>query len=322
MSSPGGDKRSVIVSIISAVSIAVIKMLAGVVSGSSALISESIHSCVDACNSFFLLIGERARRRPASPEHPFGHGRETYFWTLIVAVSIFAGGGALSVYQGISHLTAPHPISPSFWSYAVLGIAGFFEAWVTVAAYREFRAVKRSSHLGLWEAFRASTDLTTFVVLFENGAAVLGVFIAAIGIALSQALASPYPDGIASLLIGVVLGLVAFFLIRESKGLIVGEGIDLRAAKEMRSLIEANPNVEEVLELLTLHTGPGEVLAAMDLRFRPDLTATLLVDVIDDVEHALRARFPEVTRIFVEADRIVQTTRGTSTDDGVAPAHA
>jgi cation diffusion facilitator family transporter len=303
------DKRSVIVSIISGVCIAVFKIIVGLISGSSALISEAVHSCVDAFNSVFLLVGERASRRPADAQHPFGYGREMYFWTVVVAVSIFAGGGAVSAYQGIHHLVEPEPLAPSGWSYTVLAVAAVFEVWTTIAAYREFRAVPGHAEVSLWQAFRDSTDLTTFVVLFENGAAVLGLVIAACGIALSQILGRHEPDAIASLLIGVLLGVVAFVLIRESKGLVVGEGINRPAAREMRSVIESNPNVEEVLDLLTLNTGPGEVLAAMDLRFRPDLTTDLLADVIDEVENALRARFPDVKRIFVEADRIVHTRR-------------
>lgn len=309
MSSPG-DKRSVIVSIISGVCIAVFKIIVGLISGSSALISEAIHSCVDAFNSVFLLVGERASRRPADAQHPFGYGREMYFWTVIVAVSIFAGGGAMSAYQGIHHLIEPEPLEATGWSYAVLAVAAAFEVWTTIAAYREFRAVPGNAEVNLWKAFRASTDLTTFVVLFENGAAVLGLVIATFGIALSQILGNDVPDALASLLIGVLLGVVAFVLIRESKGLVVGEGINRPAAREMRSVIEANPNVVEVLDLLTLNTGPGEMLAAMDLRFIPELTTDRLADVIDEVENALRARFPDVKRIFVEADRIVQTRRG------------
>jgi cation diffusion facilitator family transporter len=312
MASHGSTKRSVVVSIISGVSIATIKSIAGLFTNSSAMISEAIHSWVDSFNSVFLLLGDRAGRRPPSSEYPLGHGRETYFWTVIVGVSIFAGGGAMSVYEGVTHLLEREEAVPSVWSYVVLGIAAIFEGWTTAAAYREFRAVKTRKRLTLWGAFRASTDLTTFVVLFENGAALLGIVIAAVGIGVSQALGSPYPDGIASILIGALLGVVAFLLIRESKGLIVGEGMDRQSAQEMRAVIQANPNVEEILTLLTLHTGPREVLAAMDLRFRPEITAARLVEVIDDVESSVRARFPEVTRIFIEADRIIETARATS----------
>ena len=313
-----GYKRSVLVSIASDIAIAAIKVVAAVVSGSSAMVSEAIHSCVDACNSVFLLVGIRAGRRPPDAEHPFGHGRETYFWTLIVAVSIFAGGGAMSIYEGITHLLRPHPLAPSMWSYIVLGVAAVCESIATVSAYREYRAVKRKEEIGLWRAFRASKDLTTFVVLFENGAAIIGVVIAFLGILATHVFGSPYPDGIASLLIGVLLGVVAFVLIRESKGLLIGEGVDPRAAREMRALAGANANVEEVLNLMTLQTGPGEVLVVMDLRFRPDLTAARLVDVIDDVESTFRARYPEVTRIFIEADRIVQNQRAVSPAGGSA----
>lgn len=316
MTPPAKYKRSVVVSIASDVVIAVIKVVAAVVSGSSAMVSEAIHSCVDACNSVFLLVGIRAGRRPPDAEHPFGHGRETYFWTLIVAVSIFAGGGAMSFYEGITHLLRPHPLAPSMWSYIVLGVAAVCETVATLSAYREYRSVKRKEQIGQWRAFRASKDLTTYVVLFENGAAVIGVVIAFLGISATHLFGSPYPDGVASLLIGVLLGVVAFVLIRESKGLLIGEGVDARTLRAMRAVAAANVNVEEVLNLMTLQTGPGEVLVVMDLRFRADLTAARLVDVIDEVESALRARYPDVTRIFIEADRIVQNQRAGAATSG------
>jgi cation diffusion facilitator family transporter len=305
MSSPVASRRSVIVSIVSGVAIAVIKVIAGIVSGSSAMISEAIHSCVDAFNSVFLLIGIRAAGRPPDDEHPFGHGRETYFWTLIVAIAIFAVGGAFSIYEGISHLREPTPLAPPFWNYVVLGTALIFESWTAVTAYREYRAMCRQQGVGMWGTFRASKDLTTFVVLFENSTAVIGILVALGGIMLSQVLRSPYPDGIASLLIGVMLCAVAFALIRESKGLIIGEGVERHTLINMRAIVELNPNVEEVFDFLTLQTGPGEVLVAMDLRFRRDLPAERVADVVDELESALRARYTEVARIFIEAERKV-----------------
>lgn len=263
--------------------------------------SEAIHSSVDAFNSIFLLVGVVRSRRPPDSEHPFGHGREVYFWTLLVAVSMFAGGGAMSFYEGCSHLVRPAPIHDSLWSYVVLAVAAVFEGWATLSAYREHRAVKRRREVGLWAAFRASKDLTTFTVLFENGAALVGVAIAFVGIVLTHATGSPYPDGIASLLIGALLLVVAYFLIRESKGLLVGEGVDPRAVQEMRDLAAADDDIEEVLELLTLQTGANDVLVVMTVRFRSSLTTVEVVKTVADVEQALRARFPDVSRIFIQA---------------------
>ncbi len=305
---PGHDPRassgSVVVSIVSDMAIAAVKIVAAVFSGSSAMTSEAIHSSVDACNSIFLLVGERRSRRPPDAEHPFGHGREVYFWTLLVAVSIFAGGGAMSFYEGFIHLLTPKSIHPSVWNFVVLGVAAVFEGWATVSAYREHRSAKRHRGISLWAAFRATKDLTTFTVLFENGAALVGVGIAFLGIIASQVLGSPYPDAIASLLIGVLLIVVAYFLIRESKALLIGEGVGGPADREMRTIVEADSDTEQLLELLTLQTGPREVLVVMDVRFRAELTAAQVAKSVGRIEQALRSRFPDVKRIFVEASSL------------------
>lgn len=296
------SKGSVIVSLVSDLAIAVVKIIAAVFSGSSAMTSEAIHSSVDVGNSVLLLVGERRSRRVADAAHPFGYGREIYFWTLLVAISMFAGGGALSFYEGIRHLMKPAPVDATAWSYAVLGAAGLFELVATVSAYREHRRL--GGRTGLWTAFRESKDLTTFTVLFENGAALVGVVIAFVGLSASRLLRSPYPDASASLLIGVLLVVVAYFLIRESKGLLIGEGVAPRVASAMRALATENPAVEEVMELLTLQTGPNELLVLMDARFREELTSTQIVEAVGQVERALRARFPQISRVFIEADRV------------------
>ncbi|MEO8901013.1 MAG: cation diffusion facilitator family transporter [Polyangiaceae bacterium] len=301
---PPSSNKSVVVSIISDAAIAVVKIAAAVFSGSSAMTSEAIHSSVDAFNSVFLLVGEHRSKRAPDPEHPFGYGREIYFWTLLVAVSMFAGGGALSFYEGVRHLIVPKPVEASTWNYTVLAVAAVFEAWATVSAYREHRAVERERKVGLWAAFRASKDLTTFTVLFENGAALLGVGIAFVGIALSHRLGRSYPDAVASLLIGVVLVVVAWVLIRESKGLLIGEGVDPRADAEMRAITAAHPDVESVVKLLTLQTGAREVLVVMEAHFRAELSTAQIVAAVGGIERSLRARFPDVKRIFVEASSI------------------
>lgn len=311
MGSPAHGKRSVIVSIVSDVSIAVTKVIVAIVSGSAAMVSEAVHSTVDCCNSLFLLVGERQSRRPPDAQHPFGHGREVYFWTLIVAISIFAGGGGISVYEGFLHLVHPRPLDHSIWSYVVLGAAVPFEAAAMVSAWREYRRERRAGADGLWRAFVASRDLTTFAVLFENAAALLGLAIAFAGILTSHLIGSPVPDAIASICVGVMLAAVAFLLVRESRGLLIGEGLGRRAIQEIRALAEANPDVEEVLQAMTLATGPYEVLLVMDVRFANDLTAARLVDVVDELERGVRARWPDITRIFIEADRLVEPRRVT-----------
>jgi cation diffusion facilitator family transporter len=302
---PAHSRSSVVVSIASDITIAIFKVIVAAITGSSAMISEAIHSSVDSFNSIFLLVGERASRRPPDREHPFGHGKEIYFWTLMVAVSIFAGGGGVSIYEGFIHLIHPRPVDHSPWSYIVLGVAAVCETWATVTAYREYRREKRQG-FGLWSSFRASKDLTTFAVLFENGAAVLGVFVAFAGIFATRQTGSSSFDAASSIVIGVMLAAVAFVLIRESKGLLIGESINPVAAEQIRGIVSATTDVEEVLNLMTMQTGARDVLLLMDVRFRAEMTATRMVEVIDALERLVRNRYPDISRIFIEADRIVE----------------
>jgi cation diffusion facilitator family transporter len=303
---PAIGHKSVLVSIGSDVAIAVTKLIVAVLTGSSAMLSEAIHSWVDSFNSIFLLVGERLGRRPPDRAHPLGYGKETYFWTLMVAVSIFAGGGGISIWEGVVHLIHPHAIDHSPWTYVVLGVAAVFEAWAMLAAYREYRSQKRREKT-LWRAFRASKDLTTFAVLFENGAALLGVIVAFVGILATRLSGSPYPDAAASIVIGALLAVVAFFLIRESKELLIGEGIHSAVVQDIRALVQQTPNVDEVMQILTMQTGPHEVLLLMDVRFPAELTAGRIVAVIDDLERRVRGRYPDVARIFIEAECIAGT---------------
>lgn len=246
MASATHSRTSVVVSISSDLAIAVVKVIVAAITGSSAMISEAIHSSVDSFNSIFLLVGERASRRPPDRDHPFGHGKEIYFWTLMVAVSIFAGGGGISIYEGVVHLVHPRPVEHSPWSYVVLGVAAACEIWATVTAYREYRG-DTLREAGLWRSFRASKDLTTFAVLFENGAALLGVGVAFAGILATRLTGNPSFDAAASILIGAMLAIVAVLLIRESKGLLIGESINPVAAAQIRAAVGATREVEEVL---------------------------------------------------------------------------
>jgi cation diffusion facilitator family transporter len=300
-------KGSAVVSLCTNLGIAACKVVAAVVSGSSAMLAEAAHSLVDTLNSVFLVIGERAGRKPADRTHPAGHGRETYFWTLVAAVSTLTGGGAVSLYEGITHLIRPHPIEISVWSYVVLGLAAPFDAVAVVAAYREYRSDRHRR--GLWESFVAATDLTTYAVLFENLAALAGLVIASAGLLITQLTGSTIADAIASVSIGLVLAGVALLLARESFGLIIGESLDPRVERQMRAIAEGCPDVEEVVHVLSIQSGPHDVFVAMDVHFKPALSAERMADVVDTIESAVRQRYPDVKRIFLEADRIVEATR-------------
>ena len=203
--------------------IAIMKFVAAALTGSSAMVSEGIHSLVDTGNGGLLLFGIHKSKQPADATHPFGYGKELYFWSLIVAVLIFGVGGGISIYEGIAHLLHPRPLEDPFWSYLVLGFAAVFEGLVFVIAFRAFQALKGEDE-SIWQAIKSSKDPTTFTVLFEDAAAMLGLIFAFVGIFLAYQFENPYLDGVASVCIGLLLAAVAVVLAYESKGLLVGEG--------------------------------------------------------------------------------------------------
>src|SRR5512139_46369 len=214
--------------------IAATKFTVAAFTGSSAMLSEAIHSTVDTGNGLLLLWGLRQSRQPASELHPYGHGRELYFWSLIVAVLIFGLGGGVSFYEGVMHLRHPAPLHEPFWNYVVLGAAALFEGISFTIAWREFRGEVRGRPL--WQALRSSKDPTTYTVLAEDGAALAGLFIAAVGIWLAHAFDRPELDGAASMLIGLLLAGVAVLLVREARGLLVGEGIRPETAEAIHQI--------------------------------------------------------------------------------------
>ncbi|MDY0747723.1 cation diffusion facilitator family transporter [Paucibacter sp. R3-3] len=281
------------------IGIAVTKFIVAGITGSSAMLSEGFHSTVDIFNGGLLLVGTRLSQRPATPEHPFGHGKELYFWSLIVAVLIFGLGGGLSFFEGVQHILHPEPLSDPGWNYAVLAAAGLFEGSSFLVALREFRA--QIGDTPFWEALHASKDPATYTVLAEDAAALTGLLIAAVGIGLSQALQRPEIDGAASLLIGVLLSAVAVLLVRESRGLLIGEGIKPETAQAIRDLAAAQPKVREAGRVLSMYVGPDDALVTMDLQFEDGTTAEDAAQTIAEVERQVRERFPKIRRLFIEA---------------------
>jgi len=302
-----GSKKAIYAAIAANLVIAVSKFVAAGLSGSSAMLSEGIHSLVDTGNSGLLLLGIRLSQRPADEEHPFGHGKELYFWTLLVAVIIFAGGGGISIYEGILHLLHPHALEDPTWSYAVLAIAAVSEGGSMRIAWREFR--RANGVAPSLPAIRASKDPSTFTVLFEDAAALAGVAVAFIGIFLSQALENPYLDAIASIVIGLILVTVATVLVFETRRLLIGEGMSRADIASIRRAAEADPAVERVRRQLTTYFGPDTVLLNMDIQFRPDLPSGEVEDAVDRIERAIRRDHPEVKTIFIEAESFAGRVR-------------
>lgn len=281
------------------VAIAATKFVVAGITGSSAMLSEGIHSAVDTFNGVLLLVGLKLSQRPATPEHPFGHGKELYFWSLIVAVLIFGVGGGLSFYEGLLHIRRPEPLRDPMWNYIVLGIAAVFEGSSFAIALRQF--FKEAGNNPFWEALHRSKDPTTYTVLAEDFAALIGLAVAAVGIASSHYFDKPELDGAASVVIGLLLAGVAVALIRESRGLLIGEGIRPETARAIRSIAMAQSAVRDVGRVLSMYVGPDDVLVTMDLDFHDGTAAADAAAAIAAVERQVRERYPMIKRLFIEA---------------------
>lgn len=292
--------------------IAATKFVASAYTGSAAMLSEAVHSLVDTGNQILLLFGLRQARRPASPDHPFGHGLQLYFWAFVVAVLIFGLGAGVSILHGIQKIREPHPVEDAWVNYIVLALAIVFEGGVWVVALRAFRAEKGDK--GWLEAVRKSKDPTTFTVLFEDTAALLGLLTALLGVYLSQALAMPVLDGVASLVIGLILAVTAAFLAYECQSLLTGESAAPEVRRSMYELTAQQPGIERINELLTMHFGPDQVLVAMSLDFKDDLKAAEVEAVVSKLERDLKASHPEVNRVFVEAQSFESHKRSAQSD--------
>lgn len=289
--------------------IAISKFIVAAITGSSAMLSEAIHSTVDSADGVLLLVGVRLSRRPADADHPFGHGREIYFWSMIVGIVIFGLGGGMSIYEGILHVLHPHPIANVRWNYLVLGLAAIFEGISWAIALRHFLAT-RPRGLGMLESIRRSKDPRQFVILLEDSAALAGIAIAAAGTYAGESLRNPVYDGAASILIGVVLCVVATLLVYETRGLLIGESMDPKRAEAIRTLILADPAVDDAARPLTMHLGPDEVLLNLDLRFRRGLSLAEVEQAVGRIERVIREKHPEVRRIFLEAGALQEEQRG------------
>jgi cation diffusion facilitator family transporter len=277
--------------------IAAMKFVAASIAGSSAMLTEGIHSLVDTGNGLLVLLGVRLARRPASPEHPYGHGLEVYFWTLVVAMSIFGVGGGVSIYEGILHIQSPRPLERTLLSYGVLAAAFLFEGTSWGIAFREFNRSRRQ--LGVWEGIKRSKDPTSFVVLLEDSAALAGLAVAAIGITLAWWLHMPALDGIASIVIGLLLVVVAVVLARECRSLLLGEAAEHELVAAVRDIARQDPAVEEASLPRTMHIGPDVVHVDLDVRLKPDLTTADIIEATRRIEGASREAHPKIRRLFV-----------------------
>lgn len=311
-----GSKTAVIAAFIGNGLIAITKFAASAVTGSSAMFSEAVHSLVDTGNQVLLLYGMKRAEHPADEVHPFGYGRELYFWAFVVAIMIFATGAGVSLYEGVHKLSAPEPITNAYINYIVLGLAIVFEGGAWLLAFREFR--RRKGRKGFVAALQHSKDPALFTVLMEDTAAMLGLIIALLGVYLSEALGMPELDAIASIMIGIVLALIAAFLAYETKALLIGEAAAPEVRAGVRRLIAQEGGVERVNEVLTMHMGPEDVLLNLSVDFRAGLTSDQVETAISGLERRIKAEFSEITRVFVEAQSMQAHRRAARTSGGGA----
>ena len=314
------SKKAIYAAILGNFAIAVTKFLGAAVSGSSAMLTEGIHSLVDTGNGGLLLLGIRRSQRPPDEQHPYGYGKSLYFYALIVAVLIFGLGGGVSLYEGILHTLDPGHGGPTGATLFGVTIGGLtlntivlisaiaFEGAAFRTAWQEFNKVRGDQ--GLVKAIRSSKDPTTFTVLFEDSAAIAGLVVALVGVHLAEALHMPIIDGIASILIGLILCGVASLLVWESKKLLLGEAASPEVRARLRQIAHDDPDVEDVVRTMTMHMGPNSLVLNMDLQFRPQfrpsLDAATVAAAVDRVEQQIREAHPEVRFVFIEAEGLAQ----------------
>ena len=292
------NKTVVYAALIGNLAIAVIKFIAAYVTNSSAMLSEAIHSVVDTLNEILLLYGLKKSKQPANHLHPFGYGRELYFWSFIVALLVFALGAVVSIYQGIQHIRHPEEIVSPYINYIVLSLAIICEGTSWYIALKSFK--KSKGKLSYFEAFRRSKDPTTFTVLFEDSAALLGLFIALIGIYLSHQFNLPVLDGVASICIGVVLAISAVLLARETKGLLMGETADPTLRQNVLNIAQNDPAVWSANGVLTEQIGAHQVIASLSLEFKDHLKSDDIECCVNRIETEIKKIHPEIVALFIK----------------------
>ncbi len=295
-----GSKKVIFAALIGNALISATKLVAASITGSSAMLSEGIHSIVDTGNQGLLLLGLKKAAKPADKEHPFGYGKEVYFWSFVVAILIFAVGAGVSIYEGIRHLQHPEPIHNVHLTYLVLALSFLFEGAAWFLAFKEFKRIKGARTF--MQEVRRSKDPSAFVVLFEDSAAMAGILVAFLGIWLGQVTGLLWLDGAASVVIGLILGLTAWLLAVETKDLLIGESAVPEVVASVKNLASEVAEVEHVNEVLTLHMGPEYVLVNLSLDFRDDCSAVDVEKAIALLDQRIKLNYPLVKKVFVEAE--------------------
>jgi len=286
--------------------ISTVKFIVAFFTGSSAMLAEAFHSLADTGNQLLLLLGLRLSVKPPDAQHPFGYGKERFFWAFVVAISMFAVGASFSVYEGIRGFLHPHRIVNPWLNYIILGLGVFLESIALRIAYREFSATRK---FGIWRSLREAKDPALLTVLFEDSAAMIGIAMALTGILLTQITGNALYDSVASVLIGLMLAGIAFFLARETKDLLIGESASEEDRNKILKAVCSVPEVSESIELLTMHIGPEEILVNLSVQFCDGLDTDQVEQAIDRIEREIKAEVPMVGHIFIEADTLLRSRR-------------
>jgi len=290
--------RSIYSALLANILIALTKFIAGALTNSSSMVAEGIHSTVDTVNQLLLLYGIKQSKKPADQSRPFGYGKDLYFWSFMVSVLIFGLGGGLSIYQGILHIVHAEPLGDPTWNYVVLGASFVFESASLLVAIKEFNTAR--GEVPLWKAIVGSKDPSSFLVLFEDGAAVVGLVIVFVLMQFSHAFNMPMLDGVASVLVGLLLIGVSLILARESRSLLMGEGIALASQERIIALTEQDPSVIKVLNVLSNYQSPKEVILMLMISFEPELNTKAMTNAIDRIRGVIKKEFPLIKFVIVQ----------------------
>ncbi|WP_407696228.1 cation diffusion facilitator family transporter [Sphingobium sufflavum] len=305
----GGFRENIVLygALLANIGIAIAKFAAAAISGSSSMLTEGVHSLVDSGNQILLLYGQSKSKRPSDATHPFGYGRELYFWAFVVAILIFAVGAGVSIYEGWLHIADPEPLRDPTINYVVLGIAVLLEGSSWAIAVRAFNGQRGAS--GWWQSIRRSKDPAGFIILFEDSAALVGLGIAGLGVWASHHYSDPRIDGMASIAIGLILAAVAVLLAREAKGLLIGESADSALIATLWSILDERPQISAVNHVRTIHTAPDAVFVAISADFADDLLMGDAESLIEGIEREMKARLPALTSIYIRPEKQADAVR-------------
>jgi cation diffusion facilitator family transporter len=308
-------RKVLFAAILANIAILIAKLLAAWMTRSSAMLAEAIHSLVDSGNGGLLLLGLKLSNRPADESHPFGYGKELYFWTMVVALAVFALGGGASIYEGVTRILTPRELQHMTVTYTVLLSSATFEGYSLYVALREFR--KLNGSMSIIEGIRQSKDPASFTVLFEDSTAVLGVFIALVSTTLVNSYGWRSLDGFASIIIGILLMGVAVLLGAKTKALLIGEGVDRKTLQSIRDIAASVSGVERLGYPFTMFCGPQHALLTMTVQFNKGLSSAQIESAVDRIETLIQTKFPDLKHIFLEVDT-VRALRANDFVDGVA----